>query len=183
MTILTNFKQYTPKDPAKLELSNELGVVFILSDEGVDWYESQEIFNKDDLKIVFNKKTGEIISFSKDVSALWPLGSCVADIPVDQVPANNDFTDKVFDIRSYSIKDKVYTPAELQRLAERKVVDLQSTATALITPLTYAKDLDMITDEESAYLKNLQRYVVSLSRVASQEGYPATIEWPILPTK
>lgn len=67
--------------------------------------------------------------------------------------------------------------------ASEKIRSLQETAVALITPLQYAKDLEMATEDELAYLKNLQVYVVKLNRVPLQKDYPYTIDWPTLPTE
>lgn len=183
MTILTNFKLYTPEDPEKLALQSDINVLFIRSAEGVDWYDAQKLFKTDLLKIIFKWDTGEILSVSKDVTTLWPIDVCIADIEYDADASIEDFKDKVFNPRTGKIIDRVKTKKEIQAEADREVSNRMADATALISPLQYAKDLDMISEEESAYLKELQRYVVYLSRVTSQEGYPGNIVWPELPKK
>ena len=183
MTILTNFKIYTPEDKDRLELQESLNVLFLKSQEGVDWYECQELFKNDKLKIVFDKQSGRISSVAKDVSGLWPINACVADIEDDSISTLEGFKGKIFDIRTGKIKDRVVTRAELISDATSKISSLQNEVSQLMAPLQAAKELDMMTDEEAAYLKELQRYLVYLSRVTSQEGYPTNIEWPVLPTK
>lgn len=183
MTILTDFKVYTPSDAEKLDLQNTLNVIFLKSKEGVDWYESQSLFKNDKFKIVFNKKSGEIIAVSKDVSGLWPIDACIADVDDDSITTPEGFSGKVFDMRTGKIKDRVVTRAELIADATNKASSLQNEVSQLMAPLQAAKELDMMTEEEAAYLKELQRYLVYLSRVTSQEGYPTNIEWPVLPQK
>lgn len=183
MTILTNFKVYTPQDKTRLELQETLNIVFLKSQEGVDWYECQSLFDNDKLKIVFDKQSGRISSVGKDVSGLWPINACIADIDDDSISTLDGFKNKIFDIRTGKIKDRVITRAELVADATNKASALQNEVSQLMAPLQAAKELDMMTDEEAAYLKELQRYLVYLSRVTSQEGYPTNIEWPVLPTK
>lgn len=184
MTILTNFKVYTPEDPADFALMEEHNVIFLKSAEGVDWYKSQSLFKPDLLKIIFDWKTGIIFGAHKDVTTLpSPEGACVADVDYDPNTSVEDLLDKIFDPYTGKIKDRVYTETEIKAQIKDKIARLQSDAALLITPLQYAKDLDMLSDDEAAYLKELQRYVVYLSRVTSQEGYPDAIEWPELPTK
>lgn len=156
---------------------------FIKSAEGVDWYESQKLFEEDKLKIVFDSSTGRIHGLSMDITALWPLDSSVADVDFDVNTKMEDLKDKIFDVSSGKIKDRVYSKAELRTQAEQKINTLKSEASSLITPLQYAKDLDMATEEELSYLSNLQKYFVYLNRVPTQTGYPRKIEWPILPTE
>lgn len=183
MTILTKFKPYTPEDPEALKLQQELGITYLVSAEGVDWYESQKLFSPDLLKVVFFWDTGEIVSTGYDVTTLWPNGLCVADVKYEGSLEPEDLTQKVFNVRKSVIEDRVYSEKELAASAKTKISDLQRAAVDLITPLQYAETLEIITEDESAYLKNLQRYVVELNRVTQQEGYPTDIEWPVLPTK
>lgn len=183
MTILTNFIQYIPTDPADRELMDNSGVLFLKSAENADWYKSQKLFKDDLLKIVFDSKTGTILATALDVTTLWPIGYSVADVDYDLEATPESLRDKVFQIRTGTIVDRTYSKAELRQQAEAKISKLRAKANVLITPLQYAKELDMISPEEEVYLRNLQRYVVLLSRVPSQEGYPTTIDWPILPTE
>lgn len=183
MTILINFQEYTPTNEEKIQLQDEVGVIFLKCDQDVDWYEAQSLFKNDKLKIVFDTKTGVIIQTSVDVSGLWPNGYSVADVEYDVNAKPADLKDKVFKVTTGKIVDRVYTEAEQRATASNTIAALQKEATTLMAPLQAAKELDMMTEEEAAYLKDLQRYLVYLNRVTSQEGYPTDIEWPVLPTK
>lgn len=182
MLTLTNFKAYTPEDPAKLQLHETLSIVFVRCDQGVDWYDAVTMFQPDTIKIVMDWNTGVIRYATKDASTIDAENYSVTEIE-DAGQDLRELQGKVFNYNSKKITERVLTDAELKAQATAKVASLQSQANNKITPLLYAKDLEMITDEESVYLKNLQRYVVNLNRVASQKGYPVTIDWPILPTE
>lgn len=183
MTILTNFKVYAPEDPESKTLQEQINVLFLKSAEGVDWYQAQKMFDPDKLKVMFIRKTGEIIAVTKDVSTLWPLDACVADTDYSLDSLVLDFEGKAFDLPTNSIVDRKYSKAELRAEADRKIKTLQQEAAKIIAPLLAAKELDMILDDEAKYLVELQKYTIYLSRVTSQEGFPTQIEWPTLPTK
>ena len=182
MLTLTNFKAYTPEDPDKLQLHETLSIVFVRCDQKVDWYDAVAMFQPDTIKIVLDWNTGIIRYATKDASTIDAENYSVTEIE-DAGQDLRDLQGKVFNYSNKKITERVYTDAELAVQAKAKIASLQSQASNKITPLLYAKDLDMITDEESAYLTNLQRYVVTLSRVTAQKGYPAVIDWPVLPTE
>lgn len=180
MTILTNFKEYIPDDEKSQELI-ALGVSFIKSDEGADWYQSQSLFQNNLLKIIFDAKTGVIVGTGTDITAMWPNGYSIADVEYDLEATPQSLEGRVFQMRTGIIVDRVYTKSEQAAIVQREMVSLQNKVTALMAPLQAAKDLDMITEKEDAYFKELQRYLVYLNRIPSQEGYPTKIEWPTLP--
>lgn len=183
MTILTRFTPYTPESEAELTLMRDHGIGFLLSAEGADWYQSQKLFKEDAWKVVFEWETGKIYTMSKDVSALWPNGACVADIDFEGEFDISKFQEKVFNISTGKIEDKVYSTKELKAQVADQIAELQTQVATLITPLQHAKDLEIITEPETAYLKKLQIYSVELHRVPEQKGYPSKVEWPVLPKK
>ncbi|WP_176506350.1 tail fiber assembly protein [Pseudomonas urethralis] len=71
--------------------------------------------------------------------------------------------------------------AQVLAAAQAEAARLRAVADAAIAPLQDAADLDMATDDDKASLTAWKRYRVELSRVPSQEGYPANIEWPTAP--
>jgi hypothetical protein len=58
---------------------------------------------------------------------------------------------------------------------------LRSLASYAITPLQYAVDVDDATAADITLLKSWKKYVVALSRLPDQAGYPETISWPVTP--
>lgn len=60
--------------------------------------------------------------------------------------------------------------------AQRRAV-----ADEAIAPLQDAVELEEATEAEAALLKEWKRYRVALSRLPEQEGYPTSIDWPLIP--
>ncbi|HID2484337.1 TPA: hypothetical protein ACXF9K_001459 [Enterobacter cloacae] len=88
MKNLKNFTLYTP-------LNARLGVMYLKSADGVDWYACQSEFSADTTKIVYTDD-GKIISIARDISLLFPIDASVAE--VDDVPAGMDISGEwIFD--------------------------------------------------------------------------------------
>lgn len=173
MIIYKNFTSYAPEtNPFP-----EAGIIFLCDKQGNDWYESQKAFSTDTLKIVFNHE-GVIISAGSDVSALWPQGNSVAEIPLENVPKG--FTSRgewVFD--GSEIIAKSYTSEEYVAQAEAKRSGLYAVANAVISPLQDAVDIGDATEEELALLKVWKTYRVSLNRLDLSTA--PDITWPEIP--
>lgn len=181
MANFKNFTKYTPTDKEDLFI---MGVTFLKSEEGTDWYECQKEFSKDTLKVVYDPSTKQIISVSYDVSSLFPMGLSIGEVKTfpKRFDINGNFEGFVFNEEKEIISTRVYSLEEIKDQAEAKQKSLISDAMALISPLQFAKDLEMATEEEQARLKALQKYVVLLNRVPQQETYPTGIVWPEIPT-
>ncbi|EFM8157539.1 DUF4376 domain-containing protein, partial [Escherichia coli] len=70
---IKNFRQYTPENP------DVPGAMYLKSEDGQDWYESQSLFKGDTLKVVYNS-AGVITGISRVASVLWPVGQSVAEV-------------------------------------------------------------------------------------------------------
>lgn len=173
MIIYKKFISYAPKtNPFP-----EAGIIFLCDTQGNDWYESQKTFSADTLKIVFDDE-GVIISAGGDVSALWPQDNSVAEIPLENVPEG--FTARgewVFD--GSTIVAKTYTTEEYRTQAEAKRAVFYTTASAAMSPLQDAVDVDDATDEEIALLKIWKKYRVALNRLDLSTA--PDIIWPGIP--
>jgi hypothetical protein len=73
------------------------------------------------------------------------------------------------------------TEAELKIDIADKTTSLRAVADYAIRPLQYALDVDDASPAELALLKAWKEYVVALSRIPDQPGYPSTVEWPVTP--
>ncbi|EDJ9870710.1 phage tail protein [Salmonella enterica] len=80
MQDVKNFTRGNPKTPEQLALANRHRVMFLFSEDGQEWYECQKQFAPDTIKIAYDAD-GIIRSLSRDVSALWPDGLSVAEVP------------------------------------------------------------------------------------------------------
>ncbi|EDI8720429.1 phage tail protein [Salmonella enterica] len=79
MINIKNFTPGAPKTPEQLELANKHRVLFLFSEDGQEWYESQKQFAADTIKFSYDSD-GIIRSISRDVSALWPVNMSVAEV-------------------------------------------------------------------------------------------------------
>ena len=80
MINIKNFVPGAPETPEQLELASKHRVLFLFSEDGQEWYESQKKFAADTIKLSYDAD-GVIRSISRDVSALWPAGLSVAEVP------------------------------------------------------------------------------------------------------
>ncbi|EDG3239251.1 DUF4376 domain-containing protein [Salmonella enterica subsp. enterica serovar Muenchen] len=79
MINIKNFTPGIPKTPEQLELANKHRVLFLFSEDGQEWYESQKQFAADTIKFTYDAD-GVIRSISRDISALWPVNMSVAEV-------------------------------------------------------------------------------------------------------
>lgn len=73
------------------------------------------------------------------------------------------------------------TTEQLAAQATAKRSQLLQQVTQAIAPLQDAVDLGDASSDEEAALLAWKRYRVALNRIEQQDGYPATIEWPVSP--
>lgn len=70
---------------------------------------------------------------------------------------------------------------DLSVLAKEQRDQLLVTAASRMGPLQDAFDEDVSTAHELARLKLWRQYRIALNRIDQQEGFPATITWPVAP--
>ncbi|QCT18477.1 tail fiber assembly protein [Jejubacter calystegiae] len=169
MKIFNDFSLYYPEDDALPD-----GVLFLRSDNGADWYEVQQRFSEETLKVVFDNR-GVICSAEKDASGLWPLGCSVVEVDADNIPAGFAVNGQW----QYAAGKITPVPVDNVANAEAEKARLLSVATASIAPLQDAIDLDIATDEEAELLKAWKKYRVLLNRVDTSVA--PDIEWPEVP--
>ncbi|WP_334473640.1 tail fiber assembly protein [Arsenophonus sp. PmNCSU2021_1] len=174
MTEIHNFSLYLPDDENLLKLN----ALFLKSEDGRDWYESQQLFSPDSVKVVFNQADGVIVSFSRDVSTLWPVGLSVAEVsewPKEAAP------NRKWCFIDGEVVPRIYTADELREQAIHKRDYLLEQAAKIIAPLQDAVDLDMATEAEKAALLAWKKYRVLLNRV--DISTVPDIDWPELPQR
>lgn len=170
----------------RLPLQSELdiGVIFLASEDGQDWYECQALFSDNTVKVMYDAEgiisalvnkpvpqRGDVYA----VSMLWPVDMSVVEMAVDDCPADcqADGTWRYTDGRIEKI------PVDNIAVAENKKSQLMADANAAIAPLERAVKLEMATDEEVERLNEWERYSVLLSRVNPEDA--PDIVWPEKP--
>ncbi|EJM3831583.1 DUF4376 domain-containing protein [Salmonella enterica] len=80
MQNIKNFTRGNPKTAEQLAQADRHRVMFLFSEDGQEWYECQKKFATGTIKVAYDAG-GIIRSLSPDVSALWPEGLSVAEVP------------------------------------------------------------------------------------------------------
>ena len=187
MTMLSGvFKKYDPLEkwgkytaakvaklpPDELELyyiakSPGMNIVFLKDDNGNDWYQWLKTLSQETLKISFNPDSKEIVHFSYDASAIFPVNQIVVEIAPENVP--DEFTAAgenalggafLFDGGKITA-----APVDYAAEAQRQKMALMSQANTVIAMLQDAVDLDMATEKEAKVLPEWKKYRVLLNRV------------------
>ena len=101
MVHLKNFEIYKPK-------KSKFGtyVLHFMDEEGRDFYEAASLFSEDTVKVCYDK-SGNIIQFNKDVTALSPVGVSVVEVDASTVPEDLIINGKwLFDPQSLGFVQK-----------------------------------------------------------------------------
>lgn len=157
------------------------GTLFLVSEDGQEWYECQQLFSPDTAKIMYDadgviwgvvnkpvSQRGDIYA----VSMLWPVDMSVVEMDVDLCPDNCRGDGKWCYIDN-CIKE---IPVDYIGIAESKKSQLLAEAENIIQLLKRAVRLGMATDKERTRLEAWERYSVLVSRVDT-----AKPEWPQKP--
>ncbi|MCR6469851.1 tail fiber assembly protein [Enterobacter sp. HG048] len=155
-----------------------VNIVFLKDEYGNDWYRWLKTLSKETLKISFNPQSKEIIHFSYDASAIFPINQIVVEVEADNVPdeftnAGNNALGGAFIFDGGKI---ILAPVDYRAEAQRKKLELLTQANNAITMLQDAIELDMATEEDAAKLQTWKKFRVLLSRVDVSKP-----DWPPLP--
>ncbi|MCK6697768.1 tail fiber assembly protein [Enterobacter bugandensis] len=158
--------------------SPDMNVVFLKDENGNDWYQWLKRLSKETLKLSFNPESKEIVHFSYDASAIFPINQIVVEVDPDNVP--DEFTNAgnnalggafIFDGGKITL-----APVDYREEAQRKKLELLTQANNEIAMLQDAIELDMATEKEAAKLQKWKKFRVLLSRVDVSKP-----DWPPLP--
>lgn len=188
---LEKWGKYTPAkigklSPEELELyyvakSPEVNIVFLKDDNGNDWYLWLKTLSQETLKLSFNPDTKEIIHFSYDASAIFPINQIVVEVAPENVPdeftaAGEKALGGAFLFDGGGI---VAAPVDYAAEAQRQKMALMSQANNVIATLQDAVDLGMATENEANSLLEWKKYRVLLNRIDTSKA--PGIDWPDVP--
>lgn len=171
-----NFKLYNPGD--EYSHLKEFNVAFLMSDCGTDWYSAMKEYSDNTTKIVYDEN-GLIVLQSDDATSLWPNGWSVVEIE----KTSENLIGKVYNKTSGKIKDYTKSTDELKYEIDVEIKKLKSEVLPVIQTLQFAVDLQDATQDDINYLMTLKRYVVDLSNIPEQKGYPKSVEYPSIPKR
>lgn len=163
MIELKNLQSYDPKDHP---LSG--GIAFLISDDGLDWYESQSLFKNDTWKLEY-RSDGTVVAATQDVSALFPAGNSVVEM--EELPegfsVNEDW--KVSSGALFKDNGKVATKEIALRASE---------ANEIISVLSSERDAGIISDDD---LNRWKAWIVYRKALRELDVTADEIEWPDKP--
>lgn len=191
------FKQYDPLEkwgkytaakvakltPEELELyyiakSPGMNIVFLKDENGNDWYQWLKALSKETLKVSFDPESKEIVHFSYDASAIFPVNQIVVEISPENVP--KEFTaagEKALGgAFLFDGGEIIAAPIDFEAEAQLKKLELLNQANNVISTLQDAIDFDMATEHEAESLTQWRKYRVLLNRVNTSEPV-----WPEVP--
>ena len=174
MIVLRNFERYEPTDPELKKLSVERSVAFI-STGGLCWYELRKTLTDGKLKVLLEQGTDKVVGECTSINGLWPLGFDLAE--VDILPSHSVLGMK-FNENTGEFEDFTLSTAAATELAIRKLSGIRSVALAELESLKLVEEIDTITKEEKSRMAYLKKFLVELTRVPKQAGYPKNIDWP-----
>ncbi|EES5149157.1 TPA: tail fiber assembly protein [Escherichia coli] len=177
MLHLKNITAGNPKTAEQYQMTKRHSIVWLFSEDGKNWYEEQNNFASDTIKVAYNER-GRVVWVGKDVTGIEPTNVSIIELP--DITTNRRITvsgywfyrndEFVFD---YKLK------AEDERDALLKQVSIMTSE--------WEKDLllGLISDEDREKLKAYRIYAKSLqamdfSAITDKASYNA-IEWPVYP--
>lgn len=168
---LTNFKMYEKE-------GGNPNSLYMMSDEGMDWYESRELFDINKAKFMYDTD-GLIVSASYNIYDLVPLGFSVSEIDYD---GNIDkLYGMIYD--GNTIHEYVETKEEKIERLKNELANLKYAAIQELGHLKTAMDLELATDEEAVLFVKLKDYVTQLNSIKPADMIKKTFSFPVKPEK
>lgn len=186
MQNIKNFKIVEPTSEQLKTYATADGAipVFFQSEDGHDWYECQQLFSDNTIKIIYDNK-GVITSVvdkpvpergnTYAVSMFYPDGMSVAELPLSDYPEGVSIDGSWM----FSEGKIVPVPVDIVLEAEKEKAQRLSEAEETIAPLQRAVKYGIATDEEKKLLENWEVYTVMISRVNTSQA--PDIMWPEKP--
>ncbi|PHM51909.1 tail fiber assembly protein [Xenorhabdus hominickii] len=170
MINIKNFKEYKPDN-----LKFGENVIYLISDDGQDWYECQKKYREDTLKVEYYAD-GSIIRTSKDVSRLCPYNASVLETEFDE---ELDITQCHVVNGKLIKKDAKILAQEAQLEANRIKLILISDAQKQMQMLHTKLLMGRISETERQKLNHWLDYVDTVEAVDTSTA--PDIQWPEQP--
>lgn len=188
MQNIKNFRLTEPNEK-HIERIGEDGLAyirFLASEDGQDWYECQNLFSDDTVKIMYDSKNIIRAVIDKPVpergniyavSMFFPVNMSVAEIE-GNLPEGFSLNEE-WEFDGNEIILRTYPIDELVKQALNMKKKLLSEATEIIAPLQDAVDLEIANEDEISHLLAMKKYRVLLNRVDTNSA--SNIRWPNKP--
>lgn len=179
---MIKFEHFTPYTPSKADAEKSelvmLGIGFLKSVDGTDWYDSQRVFSANTTKVMYDSR-GIICAVTEDITSLFPNGYSVAEVATSSVPEDAALAEKwVFD--GIRIVERSYSNSELVEQAEEKKKQLISDAMNTVSVWQTEQSLGVIDDTDKAALIAWLKYIKALKAI--ETSVLTEIVWPEQPS-
>ncbi|EMW4538925.1 tail fiber assembly protein [Salmonella enterica] len=175
MNNIKNFTRYTPESDEKKELEKNINAIFLVSEDGQDWYDCQVNFSVSTFKVMYDAN-GIVRAITKDVSNLYPENRSVAEV---NILPDGAAIDGNWMYENGCVIPRTLTHIELIQQLENEKTRLLSHAEKNISPLKDAVELGIATNEENVKYAEWRNYRVLVNRVDISD--PEKVSWPNLP--
>lgn len=163
---MLHMKNLTPYIPDVPWLGN---AVYLKDDEGRDWYDYQNEWSPDTVKIFYDPEDGQICAVIRDVTRLSPEALSVVELDPKDVPEGVSHNPE----QGWTFWEGVLSRPEAQYAAEaRSLRNALLVATDAMMTIDYTINDEMITES--------QRREAAQVRI-SLKTWPKSPGWPMIP--
>ncbi|MCB5303207.1 tail fiber assembly protein [Yersinia bercovieri] len=147
-------------------------VIYHVDEEGRDWYELQETFREDTIKIGYNPE-GLVCTVSEHVYALCPTGLSIVE--VESLPENFVLEYGAYEYVEGEVVPRIPPAEEIAAAADERRKQLMSDVSVELATLEDIAQSGTATEQELSQLAALKQYRIALMRL------DITQPWPELP--
>lgn len=147
-------------------------VVYHVDEEGRDWYELQQTFREDTIKIGYNTE-GLVCTVSQHVYALCPTGLSIVE--VESLPDNFVLEYGAYEYANGRVIPHIPSDVEIMIASDERRKQLMSDISVEVAILQGVADSNDATERELSRLAVLKEYRLALYRLDVNQP------WPVLP--
>lgn len=179
MQNMKNFKQYIPTEEQLNEWELPANALYMISEDGQDWYQCQQDFAPDTLKILYDEEM-VIRCISHDVEYMTPLNFSIVEVPDTPENRRADISGDWVYVDG-KVSRRVYSADEWRTRNGYTLEGLMAKAAMEIAPLQDAIDIGRATDEQKAELIAWKTYRVDLLELRNSDLGKPDLNWPMQP--
>ena len=168
MKTLQHYKNFVISRQEQDSELNDL-VIYHVDEEGRDWYELQETFRTDTIKIGYNAQ-GVVCTVSQNVYALCPTGLSIAE--VESLPDNFVLEYGAYEYLNGNVVPRIPSSAEVDVAADERRKQLMSDISVELATLEDIAADGTGTEQELNRLAALKQYRIALMRLDINQTWP-----------
>ncbi|HFS4715450.1 tail fiber assembly protein [Escherichia coli] len=191
MQNLKSFKLVKPKTKLlKLSESDGQNILYLQSEDGMDWYECQSLYRDDTVKIMYDKEN--IIRSVVDrpvpergntysVSMFFPIDMSVAEVELSTYPAELTLDGSWKFVDGDVYQDEQIVNERIYKENSKKINKLVREAQSAILNLQTAIEIDMSSDGDEEKLIEWRRYLCELNKITATDLSQSPLNTPLRP--